>query len=161
MVIKEDLGDSISLRQAQHSDEEFLFDLFASSRPDLTNPSFDEVIGKHLLSMQFQARSLEYEKTYPSAENLIIQHEDRQVGRLLTDSAESIITLVDICLLPSMRRRGIGTQLVRALQRTGKHQSAKILLTVAKDNLAAIRCYEKLNFAAVSSDHFYWFMEWS
>ena len=54
--------------------------------------------------------------------------------------------LSSVFIEPDFQNKGIATQLINAVIEYSKLNSEQILLTVANDNLAAIRLYEKFGF---------------
>jgi len=75
------------------------------------------------------------------------------VGRLAADEAE----IIDVVVLPSFRRRGIGRKLVEGLCRAVALAGAeRIFLEVAEDNLPAHMLYQELGFEAVAKRERYY-----
>ena len=59
--------------------------------------------------MQFAAQTAQYCFAYPDAVDRLLSADGALIGRLLVDEGPDAITLVDIAILESHRRRGIGT----------------------------------------------------
>jgi ribosomal protein S18 acetylase RimI-like enzyme len=147
----------ITLRNVQPIDEEFLFNVYASTRVDeMSLVAWGDSQKETFLRMQFHAQHQQYQLTYPDAINQIIEFNGIPTGRLMVDRSENEIVLVDIALLPDFRNLGLGTSVLRNLQEEGK----KITLHVIRSN-PAINLYQRFGFIFVGEDAFYSKMEWS
>ena len=90
----------IQLRPAAADDEAFLFEVFASTRPDIRLMGLDAVQEESLLQQQYQARRATYGANYPNARYEIIEIDSQKAGSLCTDFSSERIQLVEIALLP-------------------------------------------------------------
>jgi GNAT superfamily N-acetyltransferase len=107
----------ILLRPAVQDDEGFLFDLYASARQaELASVPWPAAMKDSFLRMQFDAQRTHYRTHFPRAEHSIILCDDARAGRIYVDRQESQILIVDLTLLPEFHRRGIGHELIGALQ---------------------------------------------
>lgn len=138
--------DRVQARPATDSDQPLLRKLFATSRPDLA------LLPSALVDMQFEAREREYSAAYPNASREILIVDETPMGSLLVD--RDSWRLVDICLLPEFRGRGIGSQVLSSLLEEAAQAKACISLQVANDNPAR-RLYERLGFVEVGRDAMY------
>src|SRR5215211_100732 len=121
----------ITLRSAREEDQEFLFDVYASTRThELAAVGWSETQQRTFLRMQFQAQDKHYRDNYPGAEFQLIQVEGERAGRLYVHNRDNEIRIMDIALLPSHRRHGIGTILLEAIlcqaTKTGKTVSIHV-----------------------------------
>ena len=147
----------ITLRNIQLVDEEFLFNVYASTRADeMSLVAWDDSQKETFLRMQFHAQCQQYQFTYPEAINQIIEFNGIPAGRLIVDRSANETILVDIALLPDFRNLGLGTSLLRSLQKEGK----KITLHVIRSN-PAVNLYQRFGFIFVGEEAFYSKMEWS
>lgn len=137
-----------SLRLATESDEAFLRELFASTRPEFNLLNLPESQKQSLLSMQFNAQRQQYDEVYPRAENRIVLQNDRPLGRMLVDRGEHEFTLIDIALLPENRNAGIGTNLVQRLLGEALNVRRPVRLHVWRFN-PALHLYQRLGFSIV------------
>ena len=97
----------ITLRNIQLVDEEFLFNVYASTRADeMSLVAWDDLQKETFLRMQFHAQHQQYQLTYPDAINQIIEFNGIPAGRLIVDCSANETTLVDIALLPDFRNLG-------------------------------------------------------
>ncbi|MBN2086209.1 MAG: GNAT family N-acetyltransferase [Anaerolineales bacterium] len=147
----------LSLRPMQAGDQAFSFTVYAGARLEEMAP-VDWAPGEEesFLRTQFDLRERQYRSEYPDAEWKIILRDNVPVGTMITSKTAEAIHLVDLALLAEARRAGIGTAILRGLQREGK----KVNLSVLKNNPAA-RLYSRLGFKPVSEDPMCLRMEWN
>ncbi len=149
----------VSLRTASPEDEDFLLQVYASTRADeLALLDWKREQRDAFLRMQFNAQRWSYEANYPHADNQIILLNNQPIGRLLIARAEHEITLVDIALLPKHRGHGIGTDLLHELIDEAKQTHKPIRLHVLKGN-RAMQLYTRLGFQVIAEQEPYIEME--
>jgi ribosomal protein S18 acetylase RimI-like enzyme len=124
------------LRQTTSDDEEFLFDVYASTRAEeVAAWGWDPARRQAFLRMQFDARRRAYQAAYPDADDRVIVQGGQAVGRILVRRADDHIRLVDIAVLPRYRKAGIGTCLIRELiaesRSSGGHCGSRLPQTIA------------------------------
>ena len=150
---------TVRLRPVQTDDQEFLYQLYASTRAvEMAMWSWPEAQAMAFLQMQFRARELQY-AAYPHAQDQIILWNEQPAGRWLLARPAGEIRLVEIALLPAYQRRGIGTQILEALQNTAQTKQLAIRLHVAYDNPARL-WYTRHGFAVLEDRGTHWLMEW-
>ncbi|HEY3780531.1 MAG TPA: GNAT family N-acetyltransferase [Fimbriimonadaceae bacterium] len=138
---------TVSARSATAEDDTFLFEVFCSSRADLSLLP-DEVRGP-ILEMQFKAKQAQYASSFPDANQSILVFEEKPVGTTLVNE-DTELRLVDIAILPEFRNRGIGTAFIQQLCLSGK----AITLHVAHGNPAE-NLYRRLGFQEIQRDDVY------
>jgi ribosomal protein S18 acetylase RimI-like enzyme len=151
---------AVGLRPANPTDEEFLLNLFISTRADEFGLINLETKQKDtLIAMQFKAQSGKFFMSYPQAQNSIILLAGEPIGRILIDRGETEFTLVDIALLSAHRNIGIGTRLLKELIAEAGNSGKSIRLHVVSSN-SAKRLYERLGFCQVGAAAAYLEMRW-
>lgn len=148
----------VTVRPANLDDEDFLFELFATTRPELSLLNLEESQKQALIKMQFNAQRQQYDACYPEAESGIILSGGQAIGRLLVDRSEREIVLIDIALMPEHRNLGIGTGLIRKLLGEAAGAGKAVRLHVLKSN-PALRLYERLGFYRVEDQSMYFEMK--
>ena len=147
---------NVSLREATPEDEQFLFEVYASTRQDeLEGLGWDDNQKRDFIRMQFLAR----ERSYPRVDNRIIVLNGRPIGRLLVDRNDAEILLRDIALLTQYRNRGLGTSLIHDLMKEATVSGKAIILHVLATS-AAVRLYQRLGFSRTGPDAAYLEMKW-
>lgn len=154
----------LSLRPVTPGDDAFLFELYVSTRPDIAALGLAEAQREALLRMQWLAQRHGYQARYPHGEHQLVLVAGRAVGRLWVARAPGELRVVDLSLLPAHRGTGLGTELLRALQREAAAGGLPLRLSVARDNPAR-RLYARLGFGAVGGSEVgeepYLTLEWS
>ena len=126
------------------TDENFLAKVYFSTRSDeFSALGWDAEQLKQFLAMQYKIQKQAYRLQFPDAENLIIWLEKEKIGRLIVNRSATDLRLVDISLLPKFRGSGIGTQVITDLQSECGEKNLPLTLSVARNNSAAFRLYQK------------------
>ena len=148
------------LRPLTEADQDFMRELYASTRPDLAALPCDAQMRAQLVQMQYEAQQHHYRAYYPRASiSVVFDAQGQRIGRLYVDRGPSEIRLVDICLLPAYRRQGLGRQLLEALMAEGAQQGLPVRLSVMAGNPAA-QLYQRLGFAPGTVRGMHQSMEW-
>lgn len=143
-----------SLRPAQAGDEDFLYRLYASTRPEVSAFGWPPEQQQAFLRMQFNAQQRWYQTAYPLAEHSIITAGQETIGRVLVSRDKNSATLVDISILPEYRGHGIGGTVVRELIRQSSSRGETLRLQVLRTNPAQ-RLYLRLGFLQTGEDAMY------
>jgi ribosomal protein S18 acetylase RimI-like enzyme len=144
---------AVSLRTANPEDEQFLFEVYSSTRADeLAQVGWNEAQLRAFLRMQFDLQ----QRIYGAAAQRIILAGEKPVGRLVVLRNEEEHRLADIALLPEHRSVGIGSTLIKKLLAEAAREKKPLRLQVEKFNEGARRLYERLGFVVTgeSGTHF-------
>lgn len=140
------LPAELHLRPQRDGDQVFLASLFESTRGELrlidAAPDFIE----ELIELQFRAQREGYGAQFPNAMYFIVEWQGQSVGRAAVDFGPNEIRLIDLALLPAARGKGLGANVIRALQMAAAKASAPLTLTVAQNNPRAAQLYAGLGF---------------
>ena len=151
----------INLRPIRPEDDSFLARVYASSRAEeLAVTGWTEQLKADFCRRQFDAQSAYYAANYPGASFQIIERDGWPVGRLYVDRWEKEIRIVDITLLPGFRGSGIGTNLVRDLQKEARAAGKSLTIHVERFN-RALTLYQRLGFQEIEDKGVYLLMRWS
>ncbi len=146
----------INLRPLDTLDEDFSFQVYASTRADEMN-LLDWSDGQKtaFLQMQFNAQRQHYKLHYPQAAWQVIEQYGHALGRLVTDnSSAQVFLLMDIAVFPHYRGRGIGTAILQDLLLTASRMHKTVSLHVEPNN-RAFNLYQRLGFVACGQSGFY------
>jgi ribosomal protein S18 acetylase RimI-like enzyme len=151
----------ISFRPAGPDDEEFLYQLYRSTRrKEIEAMGLDQAQQDMFLRMQFVAQNLSYRAEFPGAVHNIIFFEGRPAGRVMTMRMEKEDRYIDLALLPEYQKLGIGTRIIEDLLEETARAGLPARLHVLKSNRAA-ELYERLGFSTVDDDGVNYIMVWS
>ena len=153
-------AEGITLRPIRPEDEEFLFDVYASTRLDeLAASGWSETQREAFLRLQFRAQQQSYLAQFPMADFAIILHCECPIGRLYIERKTDEMRGIDIALLPEYRQSGIGTAILQGLLAEAARDGKPFRIHVEKFNRAQ-RLYERFRFTTLDDDGVYLFMEW-
>lgn len=147
--------ENLRTRAEIYDDQDFLMELFASTRSVELGMFGTDEQKRAFVSMQFSALT----RCYPKAHSTIILDGQMPIGRTIIDRTPDELRLVDISLLPEYRNRGIGAFLVRQLLAESRESQIPVRLHVFKFG-DAVRFYKRLGFQLVEDDGSYLKMEW-
>ncbi len=68
---------------------------------------------------------------------------------------KNTLLLVDIAIMPSMQKKGIGAQVMKLLIMFAGSNQLKLELSVAKSNILAFTFYTKLGFKIISDQGYH------
>ncbi|HVS82786.1 MAG TPA: GNAT family N-acetyltransferase [Pyrinomonadaceae bacterium] len=152
--------NTISLRPATTEDEEFLLEVFKSSRgDDLRELGWAEERIREFLDMQYEAQQRLYQSEYQQADDRIVLWEGNSAGRLIVERRDHEIRCVDVALLPAHQNAGIGAFLIRSLQDEAKLADKPLRLRVIRFS-RAVSLFERLGFVRTSETGTHFQMEW-
>jgi ribosomal protein S18 acetylase RimI-like enzyme len=151
---------TISLRPTEAEDEQFLYQVYASTRAEeMAQWGWDERQQELFLKMQFRARDQAYPIYYQGLDDRIILCGNELAGRMIVNRSPEEIRLVDISLLPRYRNAGIGTSLIKALFAEADETKSVVRLQVEKANGQAHSLYERLGFSRTGENQTHFQME--
>lgn len=149
----------VALRPASEDDRDFLIRLYGSTRHDLETLPLDEEQRAAIVRMQFHAQDVHYRQTNPNASFDVIEIGGRPAGRWYVDRRADDIRIIDVSLLPERRGAGIGSALIRAVQREAAATGRTVSLHVAMGNRAA-DLYARLGFRLAADAGVYRLLVW-
>jgi ribosomal protein S18 acetylase RimI-like enzyme len=139
---------NLSLRDTTPEDQDFLLNVYASTRLDeLAVTGWDDNQKLAFIRMQFLVR----ERSWPEVDSKIILLNGHPVGRMLVDRGDAEILLRDIALLTEYRNAGIGSRLLQDLMNEAVAARKLISLHVLSTS-PAVRFYERLGFTKTSTE---------
>jgi ribosomal protein S18 acetylase RimI-like enzyme len=141
-------------------EEDFLIELYYTTRDDIHAAPMDERQKREFSLMQYEAQKLHYATHYPETTQDMILLDGERVGRYWTGRYETEILGIDLAILPAYRSLGLGTFLLEETFAEAARTNRVFNFHVLKFNARAIRLYERLNckFTGETSSHFT--MQW-
>jgi GNAT superfamily N-acetyltransferase len=150
----------VELRAVAPDDEEFLLDVYASTRADeMALVDWSDEIKRAFLRSQLTAQRHDYESRFPAADYRVILVEGERAGRLWIARTAEQIRLLDIALLPEFQNRGAGKLLLRDLIEESERTRLPLRHMVFQFNAGGMRFYERLGFTPVGTAGAYVEME--
>lgn len=161
-IVPELRRERYALRVTCFADAVFERRLFETARPDA------EIIAQWpaaqrqaFYDSQFALQSKHYRQYFADAAFLIVTRAGEAVGRLILDENPKEWRIVDIALMPEIRGQGVGSGLIRSVQRSAAAAGAACLvLQVQVQNVGAWRLYERLGFKNATVSDAYAEMIW-
>ena len=151
----------LALRAEVDADFAFIADLYAEVRHEELMPvPWPDQAKRDFLDGQCRLQRDHYAKHYPGADLLIIEHDGKPVGRIYAHATPGEIRLMDIALRRDLRKQGIGTLLVHALQKAAAGRGVQLTLHVEPANPAQ-HLYQRLGFRLIENRGIYDFLGWS
>ena len=155
-----ELNHSTTLRPVKPDDAAFLIQVYKSSRgEDLRELGWDETRIDEFLDMQYDAQRAFDDKDHAEATDEVILAAGDRAGRLRVHARENEIRCIDLALLPEFRNQGLGTLLLRRLQREAAAANKPLRLQVIRFS-RAISLFERLGFVRTSETGTHFQMEW-
>jgi hypothetical protein len=126
------LSAGLVLRRPERAaTDAFLFDLFCGSRaPGEDLSVLDAPLRERLMRQQFQGQAASYRENYPGARFEIVERDGAPIGRIVTARTPDALLIVDIALIASERRRGIGASLVNCFLVEARAAGLSVRLSV-------------------------------
>lgn len=155
-----DIDSAITLRPVSlPDDEEFLFELYCSTRDDLAMVPLGEQQKRGILRMQYDAQKIGYAAEYPDLVHYIVLYRSTPAGRLIVERRPSEILGVDLALLSEFRNLGIGTAVLMSLFDKAAETGSAFVFHVLKTN-PAIRLYKRLGCTIEGESATHYKMRW-
>ncbi|KIM13209.1 MAG: hypothetical protein KU38_00660 [Sulfurovum sp. FS08-3] len=157
-TIFENIGKNLIFKHQTKEDKEFLLSLYASTREDeLSITSMSLAEKKAFIKQQFEAKEGYYAAKFSDAQFLIISRKKQQIGRLIYAIDDSL-HLIDIAIVKKSRDSGFGSEILHALIHNSKILNKPLRLSVAIDNIKAIKLYQRLGLTMIDQHNYYYKM---
>lgn len=156
----ENLAARVSMRPVvMPDDENFLFEIYRSTREDLEILPMDDGQKNMILQMQYEAQKQQYAWQFPNALHRIVLLDENPIGRFIFAHETDELRAINLSLLPPYRSLGVGTILLRDLLDEAAQSNRIFSLHVEKTNRAA-RLYARLGLFVTEDTGTHFKMEW-
>lgn len=165
----------VRVRATAAADAAFCRGLFHEERaPQFAALGLSDAMLTALLDQQYRAQQLGYQQNWPDADDAVIEHRGRSVGRLMlallpeppgagmpisearggaSHLGAGTLHLIDIGISAAARGDGIGTAVIGSLAGAAAMLGAsRLSLCVLRGNVRARRLYQRLGFVAGAGD---------
>jgi GNAT superfamily N-acetyltransferase len=147
-----ELWGRLHARPVNTADEPFLRCLYASSHADqLRDTGWAPSRCRTFLDEQFDFQQRRFLERHPEALFLLLVLDGQPIGRLSWQGTAERMTLIDLCLAPAWRRRGVGGRVLGWLAEAADRRGLPIGLHIARDS-AACRLARRFGFSDDASD---------
>ena len=154
-------ADRISFRPSTKFDMPFLYEVYRSTKiEELAITGWAEQEIDHFLKKQFKTQHTSYRENHQTAEFLIIQLYDREIGHLYYETKQQEVRIIDMALLPQYRNMGIGRKILTDIIKNAEANGSKVSLHVEHTN-PAVSLYNALGFKKVRNRGAHALMEYS
>jgi len=152
---------SVTLRPVTADDALFLLTVYEAGREmEMSMVPWDSVQKHAFLKHQFEAQSRYYADKFPAATHDVILLDNVQVGRLYLDRSQDHISILDITVLRQFREQGVGSLIIKKLQKEAAEAGKSLGIYVETFNPSQ-KLFKALGFSVVSDDGVNLRMEWS
>lgn len=154
------MRDRVTLRPFQESDIPFLRALYASTRQEeMKDLPWPEEEKQRFLDWQFEAQTKHYFESYDDAGFMVIELDSAPIGRLFLFRGETDIEVVDIALVPELRGKGLGRELLEEVIAEAGSTGKEVTIYVEHNNPAR-HLYDRLGFQHVDTNGVYHYLVW-
>jgi ribosomal protein S18 acetylase RimI-like enzyme len=154
------LPPPLTVRPATPSDAAFEETLYRSTRADLLQLDAAPAMVEQLLAMQWQVHRDGLRSAFPDAHAWIVLQQTVPVAQFVVLASPSGQHLLELIVLPQVRRQGLGRQILLQLQRGAADAGQSLTLRVAHNNAAARKLYVSLGFQSREDSAALDFMTW-
>ena len=139
-------------RPVNGADEPFLRSLYAASRAEqMRETGWSPSRCRAYLDEQFDFQQRHFLARHPDAQFLLLVIEGQPIGRLSWHATPGRATLIELCLAPTWRRRGVGSRVLAWLAEAADRNGQVIGLHIDRDN-PACRLARRFGFEAIETE---------
>lgn len=150
----------LTQRPVSPEDEGFLIGLYASTRAEeLSQLPWEADQLEYFVRMQFAAQQQDYQRRFPGADHRILLLDGRPAGRIYLSRSEDEIRLLDLALVPDVRRKGIGSGILRDLIAEARKARKPVRVYLETYN-PALGLFERLGFSRTEDIGSHYLLEW-
>ena len=137
MVTRKSTNSEITLRTVTDDDREFLLEVYAAGREiELAAVPWDDAMKRVFVEHQYTAQDVFYQSEYPDSTQQIVTLGTQSAGRIYLYRTSEEIAILDMAVLPSFRRQGIASTLVKRLQAEAAQDGRSIRVFIETFNPA-------------------------
>jgi RimJ/RimL family protein N-acetyltransferase len=150
----EDIESRIRLRPAEAADEEFLLEVYSSTRAEeMARVPWSPEQKNAFVRMQFVAQKQHYAAEYPKATHDVIYFKDEPVGRLYLDRGQEQFHILDITILPRFRGSGVGSVVLKQILAEAGRGGQPVTIYIENFN-PSLRLFGQLGFERIAEEGF-------
>ena len=139
-------GYGVAYRPFTDDDLPFVSELYASTRrEELAVTGWPPELQASFLAQQAAAQHSHYSTHFADAEWLIIEREERPIGRLYLRERPGNVHIADIALVPNSRGQGIGGAILADVLDQARSSASEVTIHIERNNPAR-SLYARLGF---------------
>jgi len=152
--------EQITLRPATATDDDFIFNCYASTRAqELAQVPWSQEQKEAFVRMQYTAQKQHYAAEAPRATHDVIYVDATPVGRIYLDRRDDTLHILDITVLPQHRNQGAGSFVLSQIMAEAKEAGKPVSIYVETFN-PSLRLFERLGFQRENEKGFHLLMKW-
>jgi ribosomal protein S18 acetylase RimI-like enzyme len=149
-----ELEGRVTLRSVEPADENFLLEVYASTRAEeMARVPWSPEQKEAFVGMQFQAQKNHYAAEYPEASHDIICFDSQPVGRLYMDRGQEKFYILDVTVLPQFRGSGVGSTVLKQVLAEAGRNGKPVTIYVESFN-PSLRLFRRLGFERLAEHGF-------
>lgn len=154
------MSASPALVSITESDEEFLTELYASTRAaEMAIVPWESEQKRAFLKMQFEAQDRYYRDRYPNASFEIIKLNDHRVGRLYHAELADEIRIIDLAFLPEQFDNKVFIELVERILQKGERAGKPVQIYLEASD-PTIEIFVNLGFQKIDQHGIYFLWQY-
>lgn len=139
-------GSTLGLRPATATDAPFLETLYRAARPDLQLIDGTPEQLDALMAQQYAVLQAGTGGNFPNAMHFVIEKTAERIGGLIVDIGSNEVRLIYLALIPTVRGRGYGREVLQGLQQAATRIRAPLAVSVWRNNPRARQLYLAFGF---------------
>lgn len=137
---------AFSLRPVRRSDEDFLYTLFVTNRPDLRAIEGTADFRRQVIDQQFETRQAHYGNTYHYLRNYIIERLGSPIGRIALDMGPNEIRIAELLVMPQAHSQDTADGILESVKAAGAARKVPVTVIVSAAHAGARQTYARLGF---------------
>lgn len=149
------------LRPCDPSDDDFLYEVFATTWESEVAALPNQNLARHVLRIQHTAQERRFAHRYPGHRRVLVTHEGERAGRLYLFGTDLEVQVLDLTLLPRFHATGLEELVVRALMAEAARDGRPLTIQVDRADERAATLYTSMGFDLVSLDDTHLVLRWT
>lgn len=150
----------LSAKAANANDNPFMAQLFYSTKPFFYELGLPREVVDTMLAQQYQLQQASYREQYPNANTYILFYHQQAVGKVMLDTSEYRVHIIDLIVINSMRGQGFGSAILAFIKQEAAIRNLPVGLSVEKENARAKKLYLQHGFKLESCSDTHELMLW-
>ena len=155
-------GQPLELRPVRPRDDEFLFQVFSTTRArEMALVDWSDAAKERFLRQQYQAQRSDYEARDPGSVHSVVLRNLQRIGRIWVARRPGEVRLLDLAILPRWQGQGIEEALVEDLKDDARERRLPLRACALKEVPQERLFFEALGFCCAGEIGIRDVMEWA